>query len=234
MANFIADNGTIRSVVSGTRKIPIWALGGLLVAAAGFGQSGRFLEPASGGRLEPGSIVRVSWSPGAAREFDEMELILSLDGGRSFPLRVTGALSTATDSLLWRVPRLPTTRARLALRSGAGERKETETVRMVGDEFTILDGIDDPPEELRRVRGEWRTREAAGGASDLPQPTFSGGAEELRTAFPSERAAEAPGSPASAPDRGRAQALLLRAAGPAMERSLISTTGASLSLPLRQ
>jgi hypothetical protein len=105
---------------------------------------------------------------------------------------------------------------------------------MVGEEFTILDGIDDPPEELHRVRGEWRTREAAGGAADLPEPTFSGRSEEVGAVFPSERSADAPGSPASAPDRGRSQALEVRAAGPATGRSPIRTTGASLSLPLRQ
>jgi len=210
------------------------AVSGLLIAAAGLAQSGRFLEPAAGGRLEPGSIVRVAWSLGAAPVFDEMELVLSLDGGQSFPLRVTGDLSVAAKSLLWRVPRLPTAHARLALRTGTGEREQTETVRLIGEEFTILDGTDDPPEELRRVRGEWRTQEAAGGAADLPEPSFSGGSEELGAVFPSERAADAPGSPASAPDRGQSHALAVRAAGPATGQSPIRTIGASLSLPLRQ
>ena len=210
------------------------AFSGLLIAAAGLAQSGRFLESAAGGRSSPARVVRVAWSLGVAPEFDEMELVLSLDGGQSFPLRVTGDLSVAAKSFLWRVPRLPTAHARLALRTGTGEREETETVRLIGEEFTILDGTDDPPEELRRVRGEWRTREAAGGAADLPEPSFSGGSEEVRAIFPSERAADAPGSPASAPDRGRSHALAVRGAVPATGQSPIRKTGASLSLPLRQ
>jgi hypothetical protein len=221
-------------VGAGARRIAVGAFCGLLVASAGLARPGRFLEPATGGRLEPGSTVHVAWSLEEAPEFDEMELVLSLDGGQSFPLRVTGDLSVAAKSLLWRVPRLPTAHARLALRTGTGERRETETLRMVGEEFTILVGTDDPPEELRRVRGEWRTRDSAGGAADLPEPSFSGGSEEVGAVFPSERAADAPGSPASAPDRGRSHALAVRAAGPATGQSPIRTIGTSLSLPLRQ
>lgn len=234
MANSSAGGGTIHSVGAGARRIAVGAFSGLLVTAAGLAQAGGFVEPAAGGRFEPGSIVRVAWSLGAAPEFDEMELVLSLDGGQSFPLRVTGDVSVAAKSLLWRVPRLPTLHARLALRTGEGERRETETVRLIGEEFTILDGTGDPPEELRRVRGEWRTREAAGGANDLPEPSFSGGSEEVSAVFPSERAADAPGSPASAPDRGRSHAPAVRAAGPPTGPSAIRTAGASLSLPLRQ
>ena len=219
---------------AGAGRIAVGAVCGLLVAAAGFAQPGRFLEPAAGGRLDPGSIVRVAWSLKEAPQFDEMELVLSLDGGQSFPLRLTGDLSIAAGSLLWRVPRLPTAHARLALRTGTGEREETETVRLIGEEFTILDGTDDPPEELRRVQGEWRTREAAGGASDLPEPTFSGASEDVRAVFPSERAADAPGSPAFALDRSGSRALAVRAAGRAIGQSPAPTIGAGLSLPLRQ
>jgi hypothetical protein len=221
-------------VGAGTRRIAIGVFSGLLITAAVLAQSGRFLEPAAGGRLEPGSIVRVAWSLEGAPEFDEMELVLSLDGGQSFPLRITGHLSIAAESLLWRVPRLPTAHARLALRAGERERRETETVRLIGGEFAILDGTDDSPEELHRVRGELRTREAVGGANDLPEPSFSGASEEVRAVFPSERAADAPGSPASAPERGRSQALAVRAAEPATGQSPIRTIGAGLSLPLRQ
>jgi hypothetical protein len=210
---------------------------GTLVAAVGLAQSPRFLEPSGGGRLEPGSIVRVAWTFGGAEQedFDEMELVLSLDGGRSFPLRLTREVSTTTESVLWRVPRLPSTHARLALRAGRGERPESETIRIVGGEFTILAGTNDPPEELRRVRGEWRTREAAGDASDLPEPSLSGrGPEEVRAGFPSERAAEPPESPASDPGRARWQAPPLAAAEPANACRPIPATRAALSLPLRQ
>ena len=207
-----------------------------LVAAVGLAQSARFLEPSGGGRLEPGSIVRVSWTLGGAaeRDFDEMELVLSLDGGRTFPLRVTRDVSTAAESLLWRVPRLPSAHARLALRTGSGERKETETIRIVGGEFTILAGTGDPLEEIRRVRGEWRTREASGAVNDPPERSLSGAPEEVRAAFPSERAAEAPGSAAFTPERGRSPGLQLQSATRANGRSPVPAAGASFSLPLRQ
>jgi hypothetical protein len=218
------------------RRILASAFCGSLVAAAGLAQSARFLEPPAGERLEPGSIVRVSWTLGSLteRDFDEMELVLSLDGGQSFPLRVTRDVSTAAESLLWRVPRLPSAHARLGLRTGSGERKETETIRIVGGEFTILAGTGDPLEEIRRVRGEWRTREAAGGANDLPERSLSGAPEEVRAAFPSERAAEVPGSPASTPERGGSQGLQLQEATRATGRLPVPMTRASLSLPLRQ
>ena len=218
------------------RRILASAFCGSLFAAAGLAQSARFLEPSGGGQLQPGSIVRVSWTLGGAaeRDFDEMELVLSLDGGQSFPLRVTRDVSTAAESLLWRVPRLPSAHARLALRTGSGERKETETIRIVGGEFTILAGKGDPLEEIRQVRGEWRTREAAGASSDLPERSLSGADPEVRAAFPSERAAEAPGSPGSVPGRIRSQAIQLQSATRANGRSPVLAARASLSLPLRQ
>ena len=218
------------------RTILAAAFCGSLVAAAGLAQSARFLEPSGGGRLQPGSIVRVSWTLGGAaeRNFDEMELVLSLDGGQSFPLRVTRDVSTAAGSLLWRVPRLPSAHARLALRTGSGERKGTETIRIVGGEFTILAGTGDPLEEIRQVRGEWRTREAAGAMSDLPDRNFSRADPEVRAAFPSDRAAEAPGSPGSVPGRIRSQAIQLQSATRATGRSPVPAARANLSLPLRQ
>ena len=84
MANSSAGGGTIHSVGAGARRIAVGAFSGLLVAAAGLAQPGGFVEPAAGGRFDPGSIVRVAWSLGAAPEFDEMELVLSLDGYRAY------------------------------------------------------------------------------------------------------------------------------------------------------
>jgi len=178
---------------------------GCAVAAFAQARPEELLEPVRGARLQPGAIVHVSWTPGssARREFDEMELVLSLDGGRSFPLRVTRVVSPAEDSVLWRVPRLPSEHARIALRAGRGEKRESETIRTVSAELTILAEGDDPLEQLCRVRGEWRTREAAGSSKDLPDGSLAASPDEMRAAPPSDSAAEQPGPAASEPTRGR-------------------------------
>jgi hypothetical protein len=193
-------------------------------------------EPAAGARLEPGTVVGVAWSLGeiGARDFDEMELVLSLDGGRSFPLRLTRGIPPDAESVRWRVPRLPSGHARLALRVGRNEREESETVRLVGGEFTILDGSSDPLEELRRVRGEWRTREAAGSAGDAVEPGLSDSAPQVRAAFSSEGAALPSSSSAFVPDRGPGHALALHVENPPGRPAANSFFRAPLSLPLRQ
>jgi hypothetical protein len=208
---------------------------GVVVSVASAEPAG-FREPAAGARLEPGTVVGVAWTPGeiGARDFDEMELVLSLDGGRSFPLRLTRDISPDAESVRWRVPRLPSAHARLALRVGREEREESETVRLVGGEFTILEGSHDPLEELRRVRGEWRTREAAGSAGEGIEPGLSGALPRVHAAFPSEGAALPPSSSASLPDRGRGQALELRVASAPGRTAATPSFRRDLSLPLRQ
>jgi hypothetical protein len=210
------------------------ALVGCAAVVLGEAQSARILEPGEGARLHPGAIVRVSWTSGARAEFDEMELVLSLDGGRSFPLRVTREVSPAEDSVLWRVPRLPSEHARIALRAGRGENKESETIRTVSGEFTILAGAGEPPEQLSRARGEWRTREAAAGSpEDLPHGSLAAPPEEMRAGPPPDGAVEPPGSAVSEPDRGRCDAPAAGARPETAQRSRPSGF-AALSIPLRQ
>src|SRR5262245_14193655 len=94
--------------------------------------SREFTAPALGERLEPGSLVEVSWSlDRIGREDVEMELILSLDGGATFPIRVTAALDLATRRVIWRVPYLPTREARLAIRTGSEGEPSEETIQVV-------------------------------------------------------------------------------------------------------
>jgi len=224
-------------VIGAPRKRTVLASAFFGCAVAAFAQArpAELLEPVRGARIQPGAIVRVSWTPGASgeRKFDEMELVLSLDGGRSFPLRVTREVSPAEDFVLWRVPRLPSEHARIALRAGRGEKRESETIRTVSAEFTILADGDDSLEPLCRVRGEWRTREAAGSSKDLPQRSLSGSPDEMRAAFSPDGAAEPPGSTVSTPDRGRCDALL---AGIRLVKKWGARppSFASFSIPLRQ
>jgi hypothetical protein len=181
-------------------------------------------------------VVPVAWGLGGigTRDFDEMELLLSLDGGRSFPLRLTREISPDAESVRWRVPRLPSGHARLALRVGHEEQAESETILIVGGEFTILAGSGDPLEELRRVHGEWRTREAAGSAGDAVEPGLSDSAPQVHAAFPSEEAALPSSCSAILPDRGRGHALALRVENPPGRPAAVPSFRTALSLPLRQ
>jgi hypothetical protein len=212
------------------------AVCGFAIAAASRAQTLRFLEPEPGGRLEAGATVPVSWTPGLAAEadVDEMELVLSLDGGRSFPLRVTRTLSTGARSFLWRVPALPTEHARLALRSGREAEKDSETIRMTSGEFAIDAGPDACLEEVFRAGGEWRTREALESVPDRPEPgAFRLPKEEIRTTFGSERPAEPPTPMPPARDRGRQQTRTL-AASHVAESEPAPPDSRLPSIPLRQ
>lgn len=101
------------------------------------------------------SLCDVASKFGGKRKIDEAEIVLSLDGGRSYPIRVTPELRPCATRFLWTVPALPTVHARLALRSGFEERDETETLRILSAEFRILRDPDGRVEQLRRHVNEW-------------------------------------------------------------------------------
>ena len=121
------------------------------------------ISPGSGEALAPGAVVEVRWAslcdamarPGEKREIDEAEVVLSLDGGRTFPIRVTPELRPCATRFLWTVPALPTVHARLALRAGSEERDATETLEILSGEFRILADPDGRVEKLRRHVNEW-------------------------------------------------------------------------------
>jgi hypothetical protein len=62
-------------------------------------------------------MVEIGVPPAGA---DEWEAFLSIDGGRSFPVRITPHLRIAERSFAWTVPSLPTPSARIRLRFGVG------------------------------------------------------------------------------------------------------------------
>ena len=114
--------------------------------------------PAPGASVRAGDITTLRFAVvEEAGDIDEMEVLLSLDGGKTFSLRVTREMSAGTHELRWRVPNLPTAKARLALRVGG---EEGEVIRDVSGEFTILGAATEPLEEVRPFRGEWRAGEA--------------------------------------------------------------------------
>jgi len=121
-------------------------------------------SPAAGESLRAGATTTLRFA--VEEEIEEMEVLLSLDGGRSFPIRVTREMAEGTHQLEWRVPNLPTTRARLALR--VGSERDGEVIRAVSAEFSILASGTEPLEEIRMFCGEWRAGEAL---EEIPSPS---------------------------------------------------------------
>lgn len=141
-------------------------------AASGFG------APAAGAELSPGRSAAASFElPLEMSDVKEMELVLSLDGGITYPLRLTGELDPRSRHVSWRVPALPTTKAVLALR--AGNEEGDEQIVLQSAPFTIRDDPSAPLEDIRFAQGEWRTREAGfEGASPFAGPSLGTESEE--------------------------------------------------------
>jgi hypothetical protein len=141
-------------------------VGALLLASRLAAAAPGFDRPSSRERLEPGDNVVASWTigPRALLGLDEAELVLSLDGGVTYPVRLTARIPPDARSTTWRVPALPSENARLALRAGRDEEAGTEEFLFVSDAFAIASPRARPHEELFAVNGEWRTREALEGA----------------------------------------------------------------------
>lgn len=163
-----------------------------------------------------------------------MELILSLDGGQTFPLRVTADVSKAAGRFSWRVPALFTERARLALRAGLDEQAGSEAILLLGSEFAIVPAPRSSLEELFRVKGEWRTREALESPAESPLEASLGekSSEQMHATPEGAQVAEPPGSLAlavSEPATGHPSSN----AG-AQESSPLIRTTRPLSIPLRQ
>jgi hypothetical protein len=90
----------------------------LSASAAAAAESVAFSSPRPGESLRAGSQFEIRWT-GVRPEAEEMELLLSLGGGRRIALRLTAELAGNARSFVWRVPNLATTRASLVLRVGS-------------------------------------------------------------------------------------------------------------------
>ena len=124
----------------------------------------------AGARVQPGSTLTATWALPAGRlaGSDEMELVLSLDGGRTFPVRLTGRIPVDARSATWRAPALPSGTVRLALRAGRQEEEESEELLAVSEPFAIEAPSGPVDDALFPVGREWRTREALEGLPALP------------------------------------------------------------------
>jgi hypothetical protein len=81
----------------------------------------RLISPTAGQVLVPGKQVKVTWT--AAFPFEdlswcEMEIWLSLDGGKSFPYQITAQLDPRISFFYWTVPNTPSNAAVLDIRFG--------------------------------------------------------------------------------------------------------------------
>jgi hypothetical protein len=127
----------------------------LVVAAVGSmpatADVGRIVSPAGGGVLVAGSAVEIRWQ-GLATDIDEMEILLSVDGGRKSRLRLSPQLAPGLDRYVWVVPNLPTHHATLRLRVG---RHGVEVEGEPGEPFAIVGRADAPAATLRLSGGEW-------------------------------------------------------------------------------
>jgi len=95
--------------------------------------SPRLASPAARSVVSPGETVRIAIA-GAPAGAQEWEAFLSLDGGRSYPLRVTPHLPIGEPSFPWMVPSLPSGDARVKIRFGVGG---AEREFVLGESFSI-------------------------------------------------------------------------------------------------
>lgn len=155
----------------------VWLLGVLaptLPAGAAAEVRARLLSPADGAELTAGSLATIEWVgldlPARAHEW---EAFLSVDGGRTWPLRVTPHLDLSIRRFRFRVPGFPTKDARLLLRFGDEER---EVEMEAPQRFVIVGDLRawKPPPGRVLARGE-RARENGQGAVVWVEGSREGG-----------------------------------------------------------
>lgn len=125
----------------------------LLVAASVCASErwGEIRQPSGGQVLRAGEWAEVAWTP-LPPAVEEFELLLSLDDGASFAVRLTPQLDPAIGGYRWLVPNFPSRRARIQLRVGIDH---YEIERPAGEAFEILGETARPLSGLRWLDGEW-------------------------------------------------------------------------------
>jgi len=154
----------VATLATGLALLPVQAS-----AAKDAGQA-RVTLPAA--TLRAGVTVEVRWG-GLPPGVEELEILLSLDGGRCFSVRVTPECDPHAGRYLWRVPNLATSDARLRLRLGIGGREiEVEP----SARFAIVGRSDLSPEfDQFHENGWWAglARGTSGPACGLTAPAAS-------------------------------------------------------------
>jgi hypothetical protein len=84
--------------------------------------SAKLISPTAGQVLYPGEQVRIEWAPSFPDmrnlHLCEMEIVLSLDGGRTFTIWITTEITPNSRYFDWIVPNAPTPAAVLDIRFG--------------------------------------------------------------------------------------------------------------------
>jgi hypothetical protein len=163
------------------------------------------------GTLRAGETARIEWR-GLPQGVEELELLLVIEG-RESPVRVTPQLVAPAGLFLWRVPNLPSRRARLMIRYGLdGEEIEDAPSAL----FEILPASSGPPAVLAFRHGEWWTEE---GTEDRFPGALQSRAEgdrigENREASPCAGSSQSlPGPTRTAARRARLESLPAAGAG---------------------
>ena len=99
------------------RRVPVLLLALVALPAFAAGEPMvRLVLPAAGDELVAGSVAAIEWEGLYIPEHaDEWEAFLSLDGGHTWPLRITPHLDISIRRFELRVPDLPTRDARIPL-----------------------------------------------------------------------------------------------------------------------
>jgi len=124
---------------------------------------------------------------------EEMELVLSVDGGQTFPVRVTRALESRSTGVAWRVPNLLSADVRLALRAGVEGR---EQILFLSPDFTILADPTARLDSLVALEGELWTREALDGrrVCELSADNLGNARERVSSGIPADASLDDPDS----------------------------------------
>ena len=104
------------------------------------------ISPTAGQVLYPGQKIKVEWTTSMPNpikwpSYCEIELWLSLDGGRTYTMRITPSMDPNTRFFYWTVPNTPTNSALLDIRFG-GEPFYPETYHtQTGSPFVIANAV---------------------------------------------------------------------------------------------
>lgn len=122
----------------------------------------RLVAPRDGATLAAGETAELEWAPLAGFDrlpkVEEWEAFLSLDGGTTYPMRITPHLDHDLRRIHWQVPPFPARDARILLRFGDEQR---ETAVEVPARFSIAASSAVPGQMLVFARRSTRRGEPA-------------------------------------------------------------------------